>query len=502
MRRAVLALALASALLGVAHADDPQPRSPADVVAEIDRGALEPLTAVDELKAAPIATLQAFLQRAHVRSVDERRAVLRAIKASTPDKSGKFETPSRQQAAQVRADDELDWLAALRQADRALPGRAEVEADVVVLRALARSNNRAAAQVILDTGFAPATMIDRDECGRLLRAMAPQSLPTLTTGSQAKGNTPLARYANYQLERLDRQEPGKAMAATTADEDLRVAQLDAFGASHHREAVGTVLKFVDDAAPRVRAAARAAWLAYLTGPPPKPAPRKHLVLPGGKKAPKATALYLTYRELAGIELQRTAEDVLGETFGDDEAVDLVALSQRLFAHYDGERAKLDDAAFAAAKAKSDGGDLPGAAAELDRLLVTTGAVPHPTEAAAIYLALARAHEDSATWDAAAAAYGKAHGVDAKGSHATDAEAGREYALGKSLELAGKDGSANFRRAVALKPDYAPAKAAAARAEPSAKKPWLLWTGVGVGSLAIVLLTLGLLTTRARRRSRA
>ncbi len=493
MRRVLLALLLASAAASPAAAGG---RDASAVVGDLATGALAGPAAVTELAALPVADLAAQLKRTRSSTLEQRRAVLRAIKASVPDASGKFETPSRQKADQVRADDTFDWLAELAGADAGLAGRADVIADVAILRALAATNDRDAAAAIVDAAFAPDTMIYRDECGRRLRAMAPQSLPALTIASQSS-ETPRARYATYQLERLDRQEPGKAMIATAADEDLRVAQLRAFGASHHREAVATVLKFVDDGAPRVRAAARAAWLDYVTGPPPKPAPKKRLQLPGGKLAAKETPLWLTYRELATIELKRTAEDVLGEVFADGAAeVDLAALSQRLFEHYDAERAKVDDAAFAAAKAKVDGGDLAGAIAEFDRLLATTGQIPHPTEAAAIYLTLARSLERDGTWDGAATAYGKALGIDPSGSHAVDAEAGREYALGKALEAAGKDGSANFRRAVALKPDYAPAKAAAAASEPVARKPWLLYGGAGVAALAALLAMLGLMRRRA------
>ncbi len=492
MRRVLLALLLSAASAAPAGAGG---RDASAVVADLTKGSLAGPAAVTELTGLPVADLAAQLKRPRTSTLEQRRAVLRAIKASVPDASGKFETPSRQKADQVRADDSFDWLAELAGADAALPGKADAIADVAILRALAATNDRAAAAAIVDAAFAPDTMIYRDECGRRLRAMAPQSLPALTIASQST-ETPRARYATYQLERLDRQEPGKAMSATAADEELRIAQLRAFGASHHREAVATVLKFTDDPAPRVRAAARAAWLDYVTGPPPKPAPRKRLQLPGGKFAAKETPLWLTYRELAAIELARTAEDVLGEAFPDGgPEVDLPALTTRLFAHYDGERAKVDDAAFAAAKAKVDGGDLAGAIAEFDRLLATTGQIPHPTEAAAIYLTLAQSLEREAKWDGAATAYGKALGIDPSGSHAVDAEAGREFALGKALEAAGKDGGANFRRAVALKPDYAPAKAAAAAAEPARHTPWMLYGGAGVAALAALFGVLGLVRRR-------
>lgn len=499
MRRAALAFALACALHGGAASADP-PRAPDVVLAEAASGGLDPAKAAEELAAAPVDALAKILTRTRATTVDERRDVLRAIDASVPDRSGRFQTPARQKESQVAADDAVDWLPKLH----ALPAsaaRADALTDIVAIRALAASGKREAAQVILDVGFAEDTMIYRDECGRRLRAMAPQSLPALTIASQSEDKAK-ARYATYQLERMDRQEPGKAMAATTADEDLRVAQLEAFGTSHHREAVATVLKFTDDHAPRVRAAARAAWLAYVTGPPPKPAPKKRLQLPGGKLADEPTPLWLTYRELAAIELARVAEEVLGEVIPERKegapVYDYEAMSKKLFAHYDAERGKIDEAAFAAAKAKADTGDLEGATAAFDRLFATAGALPHATDAAAIYLAHARALEKEARWDGAAASYGKAHGVDPKGAHAVDAEAGREYALGKSLEAAGKDGSANFRRAAALKPDYAPAAAAAAAAEPPRRKPVLLWSAVAAAVVAAALLAFGLYTNRRRQ----
>ncbi|HVK73406.1 MAG TPA: hypothetical protein VM734_08780 [Kofleriaceae bacterium] len=464
-----------------------------ELLVAIEQGKGDRAALTQELAAvAPraIAAIGAYLARPHQTDVDTRREVLAAIGADVPDKDGKFKTPDRMKPAAVKADDELDWLTPLTKLDPATPGLGEVIADVAGLRALAATRRVDAAQVILDVGFAEATMIYRDECGRRLRQMAPYSLPALTAASQATSKAN-ARYATYQLERMDRQEPGKAVSATAADEDLRIELLDAFGRSHHREAVGVVLRMVNDDAGRVRAAARAAWLEYVTGKPPKPAPKKRLQLPGGKLAEKETPLWLTHRELAEIELKRVAEETLGETFTDNQKVDLGALSKKLFDHYDGKRRERDDAFFGEAKAKADAGDLPGAAAGFDRLLAENPELPQRADTAPVYLALGKALEQAGTWDGAAAAYGKAFGVAPEGPHAVDAQAGREYALGKALEAAGKDGSANFRRAVALKPDYAPARAAAAKDAPPTKKPWLLYTAIAGGLLALGFLGAGL-----------
>lgn len=493
-----IVVGLWAAIIGVAPARANDEARATELLGQIQGGTGDRAALVQELAAvAPraVPAIAAFLARTRTSTIEERREVLKAIDASVPDKSGKFATPSRQKATEVKADDELDWLAELGKADQTLPGVGEVFADIAAVRALAASKQTDAAKAILDVGFAEDTMIYRDECGRRLRAMAPYSLPPLHVASQAKDKA-LARYASYQLERMDRQEPGKAMSATATDEDLRVTLLQAFGTAHHREAVATVLEMVDDDALRVRKAAREAWLSYVSGPPPPPAPKKKLVLPGGKLANKETPLWLTWRELAAIELKRTAEEVLGSVFEPGQDVDLVALSNELFAYHDGERAKRDGAAFDAARALATGGDLAGAAAALDRVLAANPDLAQRADAAPIYLQLAHAMEKEKKWREAATAFGKAYGVAPQGPQAVDAQAGREYALGKALEADGKDGSANFRRAVALKPDYAPARAAAEKDAPRTSRPWLLYAAAIGVSLAIGFFVVGMRRRRA------
>ncbi|HVV81738.1 MAG TPA: hypothetical protein VHE35_01620 [Kofleriaceae bacterium] len=442
-----------------------------------------------------VKALGDFLARERSSSVDDRRAVLRKIKASVPDSSGKFETPKRMAAEQIREDDAFDWLAALATVDPSTPGLGDVWADVAAIRALASTHDIDAARIVLEQAFAKPTMIYRDECGRRLRAMAPYSLPALTVASQSDDHA-RARYATFQLERMDRQEPGKAMEATDHDEELRIALLDAFRTTKHREAVGTVFKYIDDDAPRVRAAARQAWLAYVTGPRPPDAPKIHLQLNGGKKDDKLTALYLNYRQLAEIEVKRASEDLLGKPYGDDDPIDAAAVSKEIFAFHDAARARQDGERFTAALATAKAGDLTKAAAELDTLLAENPELANRAEAAPTYLALAKQEEAAGHWDGAAAAYGKAHGLAPDGPDAVKAAAGREYALGKALEAAGKDGGANFRRAAELQPDDAPAKAAAARTTPSVRKPWLLWGAAGGAAVAMALLVLGITRRRA------
>src|SRR5262249_46284025 len=142
------------------------------------------------------------------------------------------------------------------------------------IRALAATKDPRAASAILDIAFAEDTMIYRDECGRYLRKMEPYSVPALTRESQAAKDPERRRYATWQLERLDRQDPLKALSSAAGDERLTIAVLDAFRETKLREAVHAVWTKVGADSPAVRAAARAAWMDYITGPPPPPAPRK------------------------------------------------------------------------------------------------------------------------------------------------------------------------------------------------------------------------------------
>lgn len=461
------------------------------------------------VKLAPLAVngLGAWLARPHTAEVSERRAVLTEIKASVPDKSGKFSQPARQTGKEQKADDDLDWQAALLALDPALPGVGEVIADVAAIRALAEAKDVHAAQLIFDTAFGADTMIYRDECGRYLRKMEPASIPALTIESQGK-DYDRKRYATWQLERLDRQEPGKALDSALGDEALTIAVLDAFRKTRHREAVHAVWRRVDSDDPRIRAAARAAWLAYVTGPPPPPAPTAKLNLPGGKKTKKAKPLWLTYRELADNELRKSANELLGESYPIEDpsledterekkplVLDLEKLTARLFEHFDAERGKRDAAAWAAAKTAAST-DLAAAGAMVDRMLAINPDRPERAEMAQLYAKLGKQLEGKDRWADAAAAYSKAYGLDPKGPQANDTLAAHHFTLGKALAAEGKDGGPDFRRAVALKPDYAPAKSAVREVARAGRPFWMLYAAAGAALVAMLLFAAAMLRRRA------
>jgi len=467
-------------------------------------------TAIAELdKAAPkaIEAIGEWLVRPARASIDERRAVLVAIKAAVPDKTGKFNTPYRSSEKELKADDAIDWMPLLL-AQGARPALGEVIADIAAMRALAATHDPRAATYVLDVGFTKDTMIYRDEVGRILRKMEPYSIPALTRGAQSDGDK--RRYATFQLERLDRQEPGKAMAAAGGDEALAIAILDVFRSTKHREAVHTVWQHVNHDSPRLRQAAREAFVAYILGPPPPPAPMKHLQLPGGKQTKKPKPLWLTYRELADNELRKAANELLHEDYPiedpstDDHErytkpvkIDMPDVTARLFGFYDEQRAKSETAQWLEAKTKADANDVAGAVTSLDRLLAQNADHGQKIEMAKVYLAWGKVLEGKSQWPEAAAAFSKAHGLDPEGAGAKDALAAHHFAMGKTLEAAGKDGGPDFRRAIALKPDYAPAKTAeAASASGGGGKPtWMLYAAASAGAIALLLFAAAMIRRR-------
>ena len=519
--------ALVLALTGVAFADA-EPPSPAPAPAKtprtpgpddakakaiLDRIVAGPDSAkrkaaiaeLEQLAPSAIDAIGEWLLRPRtVADPDPRRAALLAINAAVPDKDGKFKA-LRQSSLEKRADDKFDWLPPLLALDPATPAIGEVLADLAAIRALAATNDIGAAQKVFDTAFGD-TIIYRDECGRYLRKMEPYSIPALTRESQRRAGD-RKRYATFQLERLDRQEANKALGAATGNEALQIAILDAFRETKHREAVHAVWSKVDDNLPPVREAARLAWMGYITGPPPPPAPKKKLQLPGGKETKKPKPLWLTYRELADNELRNASNTLLHTDYViedpslDDndrpqkaQPIDLAAVTKQLFAHFDGERAKRDGAQWTQAKVHAATGDLAKATTLLDRLVAANPDRPEHAEMSEVYFKWARKLEAEGKWGEASAAYSKAHGIDPKGGNATQALAAHHFMLGKALEAQGKDGGADFRRAVALVPDYAPAKTAADRAE-GGKPVWMLYAAVGAGGFAMLLFAAAMMRRR-------
>src|SRR5262249_11679463 len=162
------------------------------------------------------------------------------------------------------------------------------------------------------------------------------------------------------------------------------------------------------------------------------------------------------------------------------------------------RAKHEASEWAAAQETAKKGDLAGAVGALDRMLAQNpqrGDDATRAQMAQIYAQWGKALEGQSKWDEAAAAYSAAYGLAPKAGGGREALAAQHCTLGKALEAKGKDGGPESRAAVALRPDYAPAKASAARVAAGGKPSWMLLAAAGAGAAAMLLFAAAMMRRR-------
>ena len=462
--------------------------------AESGEARIQIATELAALGADAIPDLTEFLARKRSSENSQRRALLRAIKADLPDKKGRFRTPARGKD-KANSGDDFDWLQELAGHDDQAAGYPDVFADVATLRALAGSSKPAAAGAMLDFTFTDTGLIYRDEVGRYLRKMSPYSLPTLIVVSQdSKKSRSQRGYANYQLDRLDRDDPNRALAYASTDTELLLTMLAAYAESKHREAIFPLLRYSDHAAPAVRAAARAALLSYVTGKKPKDAPKRKLSLPGGRFTAKEQPLWMNYRELATVIIRRAYQASFEEK--PPRRMSAEKLVKKLFKRMDSERVKTQEDALASADSLAEAGKWAEAASAYDRILAVAPKHPQRSSMVNTYFEHGRALAAAGSFHQAAAAFSKAHGLAPKGERAEDALANHYAALGKALEAEGKDASAAFRRARIAQPDARPEDAhLVPRKPPAPRSRWMLYAGLGGGAGALIFMILGLAIRR-------
>lgn len=188
--------------------------------------------------------------------------------------------------------------------------------EVALLQAAAnigREHPKRTAEVV-DTLLAAAYIHEgtfRDEVGRAIRGVGREALPTLVLRSikpevKKKRKTdpdPVellqAKYAEYQLDRMDKLHPQRALKAVADNPRLLAELLAAYAQRRPPEASKYILESIDSPIPRVRRSAREALLAYTTGPAPK-VRRKSLRLLGGGTT--MAAAQLSYRGAVTLAL--------------------------------------------------------------------------------------------------------------------------------------------------------------------------------------------------------
>lgn len=510
MKRAVILFILLSA--GLARAN-PEVDAAIDALNKAAPGQprLEAAAALQKLAtedADAVLPLIKRLQRTDRASTDaERREVLARFKADVPDEKGRFKSPGRPPPGGWKTP---DWLAELAAMPEATPAVIESFETVAILRALGSTQRPEAAEAILEFAFDPVGLVYRDECGRKLRDMAPWSFPALLKASADKKRDggSYGRYATYQLDRLDKGRPSYALESAPNDE-LEARMLRAIGEVKHPDAVTAVLDRCNSPSHTIRRAAREAWNAYVTGPPPPPAPKAKRKLPGGKLTDEELPLYLTYRELAYNELNRRLLEMDGREVPVskvsgvpppmvyyDKKADAEKLTQIYFEKIDAQRTAIWDEKIAQAKALAAQGKWDEVSQVYDAILTDDPMYAKRGEMAAGYLEAGNGFGAAGQWDKAVLAYHKAHTIDPDGPRAKEAEGQLFYARAMRAKAAGKDGSEDLARALAADPNNQNAQQAA-KASARGRVAWMLWAGIAAGVVAVGLI---LVAVAMRRRT--
>jgi len=264
-----------------------------------------------------------------------------------------------------------DWLVSLAEldlaqdefvadlpADELVAARAEMLMRVALLHALGhagKQGERDAVTAVFQFAFF-ADGLFRDECGRTLRAIGGHAVPTLIRiyNDRTRANAKMRRYASYQLDRMDRLRPSKAISAAP-DDVVRADILHAYGEVLALDAVEAVLDQVGAASHRVRREARWAWLRYVDGPPPPPAPKRKRKLPGGKEESEEKEDYLNYREMAVLALGRAYQQLWSRD--PDPKLTPRQITDEIFAHYDRLREQQFEQVFNSGQAHAQAGEL-------------------------------------------------------------------------------------------------------------------------------------------------
>lgn len=493
----VLVVALGLGLRGTAHAgaNGDQAKALLERVATSTQSE-ERLRAAEELAglaAGVVAELREFLGRKRASSFSERREVLRSIQADIPDSKGRFRS-SRNKKEEVQNGDDFDWLKELAARDHTQAGYDEVFADVAAIRALAASRDPSAAEVILDFAFSDDGLLYRDECGRYLRKMAPYSLPALIVAARdSEKSRARKRYAAYQLDRMDREDPNKVLDGASADSDLLLTIIAAYGESKHREALLPLFRYAEHVSEPVREAARKALLGYVTGPEPPEAPKRKLQLPGGRYTEEEQPLWLNYRQLAEVQIREQYEQRFEAE--PPRRTSSAELARAIFARMDEHRIARWNEQYDAAQALAEAGKWAEAAAMFDSILAAQPEHAKRADMVRTYFELGRALAGEKSYRAAAAAFSKAHGLASDGPLAKESLASHYANLGRALEAEGKDASAAFRRARIERPANASADDLGLPAETAPRHRWMLYAGIGGSAGALILMILGFAVRR-------
>jgi tetratricopeptide (TPR) repeat protein len=378
--------------------------------------------------------------------------------------------------------------------------RGEALEVVALMRGIAASKRLDAVDPIFNMAFELEGAF-RDECGKQIRSMESYAVPALIRlmhqkGTKEKPTFKQRRYASYQLDRMDRARPQKAIGAAP-DDRVKASIVHQYGEERALDAVDAILEQVDATSHRVRKEARWAWLRYVTGPAPPPAPKRKRKLAGGKEETKEKADYLTYREIAELALQKKLTEVNGVS--PDPKRKAKDLTDELFAHYDQQRAAVWDAQFEEGRKKEQAGDWKGAVEIYGYILSFDPSYARRAEMAGAYAKLGDQLRKEGKTAQALGWYRQAVDLDPEGPQAAYAGARVAMLDGEQSLALGHGDVGLFKRALQLDPSLKEAREGLARAEALRGRRRWLEVGEALGGIIALAFGLWVLWKRADRR---
>jgi tetratricopeptide (TPR) repeat protein len=347
--------------------------------------------------------------------------------------------------------DMVDGL--LRGGKPELPGYKTAMVYACLMKSLAHIGTTAAAkQIILLAGDHNGQL--RNEVSRTLRNMGDKAVPALI---ETRKDAPEIRHWAYQqLELMNKRLPGEAVQ--TKSNQVLADVLRAYAYVKEPDAISVVLSFVNSDRVQVRAAARDALLAY--GQDAIWKLREAYVNLTGKSAPE------------GASAEQVARD--------------------LFAAYDRSRLQEVYALLEDGLKLQKEGKLAEAIANFDRVLARQPMLDRRGEMVFGYVTYAESIEDKDP-AAALALLRKAARLDPDGPRAPQIQSEISYLEGKDLLAHGIADTESFRRALALDPGNARARAELDRLETDAEerqnrlRRWAAGGAVMAAAVAFVIL---------------
>jgi hypothetical protein len=304
----------------------------------------------------------------------------------------------------------------------------------------------------------------KNEVARTLRNMGDKAVPALI--ETRKDAPDIRHWAYLQLEQMNKRLPGEAVQ--TKSNQVLADVLRAYAYVKEPDAISVTLSFVNSDRVQVRAAAREALLAY------------------GQDA--IWKLREAYHNLTGASAP--------------EGASAAEVARELFAAYDRSRLQEVYALLEDGLKKQKEGKLLEAVQSFDKVLARQPMLDRRAEMVAGYVAYAQSIEESDP-GAALALFRKAGRLDPDGPRAGQIQSEIAYLEGRDLLSHGIADTEAFRRAIALDPGNAKARAELDRLETDAEerqnrlRRWAAAGAVLAAAIAFLILFAGKKRERER-----